>query len=337
MKGLPEGYTARPMTLEDAEIAAALANEYACAITGEAVTSAQHFQRFMGFPGMDLESSSRIVSDPTGEPCALGLVMDFHEPHVRISGWVPVLERAQGLGIGSVLHDWAVAQARRAIERAPADALVVFTQNAHDENSTARAFLANRNYQRTRSFWRMAATLGEELDEPVFPSDITLRHIDLTDDAELRRVVAALDEAFQDHYGHVEGDLEERFEAWKYQIANDPNLTSELSLVAMDGEEIAGCCIASSKFESDATRGYVNSLGVRRLWRGRGIALALLQHTFQTLRLLGRDGVALHVDSESPTGATRLYEKADMHVDQLTHEYHLELRSGIDLSTQTGA
>jgi len=66
MKGLPEGYTARPMTLEDAEIAAALANEYACAITGEAVTSAQHFQRFMGFPGMDLESSSRMCESQAG-------------------------------------------------------------------------------------------------------------------------------------------------------------------------------------------------------------------------------------------------------------------------------
>jgi len=31
---------------------------------------------------------------------------------------------------------------------------------------------------------------------------------------------------------------------------------------------------------------------------------------------------------------TRLYEKAGMRVDQLAHEYQLELRSGVDLANR---
>jgi ribosomal protein S18 acetylase RimI-like enzyme len=64
------------------------------------------------------------------------------------------------------------------------------------------------------------------------------------------------------------------------------------------------------------------------------MGLALLHHAFGVLKQKGKTGVALHVDAQSLTGATRLYEKAGMHVDQLSHEYQLELRSGEDLATR---
>ncbi len=52
--------------------------------------------------------------------------------------------------------------------------------------------------------------------------------------------------------------------------------------------------------------------GVPGGWRGLG--LALLQHTFRAYYQQGKDKVALGVDAESLTGATRLYEKAGMKV-----------------------
>jgi ribosomal protein S18 acetylase RimI-like enzyme len=58
----------------------------------------------------------------------------------------------------------------------------------------------------------------------------------------------------------------------------------------------------------------VNVLGVRRPWRRRGLALALLLHSFHELEARGMDRVALGVDAESLTGAVRLYEKAGMRV-----------------------
>jgi ribosomal protein S18 acetylase RimI-like enzyme len=53
---------------------------------------------------------------------------------------------------------------------------------------------------------------------------------------------------------------------------------------------------------------------VRKPWRRRGLGLALLQHAFTEFWRRGERTVALGVDAENPTGATRLYERAGMHV-----------------------
>jgi GNAT superfamily N-acetyltransferase len=78
----------------------------------------------------------------------------------------------------------------------------------------------------------------------------------------------------------------------------------------------------------------VNWLGVRRPWRRRGLALALLHHTFGECYRRGLQKVALGVDASSLTGATRLYEKAGMHVFRQWNTYQKELRAGKDLTTQ---
>lgn len=75
-------------------------------------------------------------------------------------------------------------------------------------------------------------------------------------------------------------------------------------------------------------------LGVRRPWRKRGIALALLRHSFSELRRRGKTSVKLGVDSHSLTGATRVYERAGMSVSMEIRSYEKELRPGVDLSTQ---
>ena len=45
--------------------------------------------------------------------------------------------------------------------------------------------------------------------------------------------------------------------------------------------------------------------------------------------------MGLGVDAQSLTGATRLYEKAGMHVDRQYANYEKELRPGEDLGTQS--
>ena len=57
-------------------------------------------------------------------------------------------------------------------------------------------------------------------------------------------------------------------------------------------------------------------IGVRRPWRGKGYAKALLLHTFREFWDRGFRRVTLGVDSQNPTGATHLYERVGMHVEQ---------------------
>jgi GNAT superfamily N-acetyltransferase len=59
--------------------------------------------------------------------------------------------------------------------------------------------------------------------------------------------------------------------------------------------------------------GWVRVLGVRRPWRRRGLGRALLLHAFSEFRRRGLVAAGLGVDTESETGAHRLYESVGMH------------------------
>ena len=67
---------------------------------------------------------------------------------------------------------------------------------------------------------------------------------------------------------------------------------------------------------------------MRRPWRQRGIARALLLHTFGELWRRDRRWAALGVDAESLTGATRLYESVGMSVRERHAQMQKVLRAG---------
>lgn len=68
-----------------------------------------------------------------------------------------------------------------------------------------------------------------------------------------------------------------------------------------------------------------NVLGVRPLWRRRGLAKALLRHSFRDFRDRGATRVGLGVDGENTTGAVRLYEHVGMRVVRRTDTYEKTL------------
>ena len=82
---------------------------------------------------------------------------------------------------------------------------------------------------------------------------------------------------------------------------------------ALDGDELAGFAVCR-KDTNDPAAGHVELLGVRRPWRKQGLGHALLLHAFQAFRQRGWTRGTLGVDASSPTGATRLYERAGMRV-----------------------
>jgi mycothiol synthase len=63
---------------------------------------------------------------------------------------------------------------------------------------------------------------------------------------------------------------------------------------------------------------YVASLGVRRDQRGRGLAKALLRHTFARAYQAGFPRITLGVDATNPTGATALYRSVGMATELVT-------------------
>jgi len=115
----------------------------------------------------------------------------------------------------------------------------------------------------------------------------------------------------------------------------EPDFDPTLWLLAMDGDQIAGISLNAAQADDDPDVGWVSSLGVLRPYRRKGLGLALLQHSFAEFYRRGKRKVGLGVDAYSLTGATRLYERAGMHVARQFSTFEKELRPGHELSTQS--
>jgi ribosomal protein S18 acetylase RimI-like enzyme len=137
-----------------------------------------------------------------------------------------------------------------------------------------------------------------------------------------RAVYGALHESFRDHWG--EGMR--AYEDWARRVAGEHRSASCFVLVAREGQQIAGVLVGRIGIGADPEAGTVDELGVRRPWRGRGLGLALLHLAFDEFRRQGLTRAMLIVDSQNPTGATRLYERAAMKVELAWDRWEKELR-----------
>src|SRR5437762_9396458 len=100
-----------------------------------------------------------------------------------------------------------------------------------------------------------------------------------------------------------------------------PNMRFDLSWLAeVDAEpgKIAGFCICevmnTRNKRNGRLDGWIDILGTIRDWRKKGLGRALLLHGLHSLRSAGLETAMLGVDSESLTGATRLYESVGFRI-----------------------
>ncbi len=223
-----------------------------------------------------------------------------------LQGFATVLPDARGRGIGSALLALIEQRASEAMARFAPDDRVVLQQWIAAANEPARRLLEQSGYQVVRRMWGMIVELAEEPPAVVWPDGITVRTP--VTEADLRATHAASREAFQDHWGYAEQPYED-FARSNIEIDTfDPSLW----FMVMDGDEVAGVMLG----EMLPDRGWVNDLAVRRPWRGRGLGEALLRHSFGVFYRRGQRTVALGVDSQNLTGATRLYERVGMRVER---------------------
>jgi ribosomal protein S18 acetylase RimI-like enzyme len=152
----------------------------------------------------------------------------------------------------------------------------------------------------------MSIDLAGPVETASLPKDLDLRVFEPATDA--RAVHTAFDEAFAEEFRA----RREAHEDWEQRLLKRPDFDPGLWFVAWDGPQVAGV-VAAYDF---GDIGWVQGLGVRAPWRGRGVGLALLTRAFAALYARDRPTVGLGVDSENETGAGRLYERAGMHVDQ---------------------
>lgn len=234
-------------------------------------------------------------------------------------------------GIGQAMFRWAEARlCAIAAERQEDSALL---QMMAEDTAYGRVALAERNgYHPVRYFYFMQRAPLDNLPDAPLPASVELRP---ARPEHLRAIWEAKEEAFADHGsayaepGHL-ASTEADYQRW----VNDPYHDLRLWQIAwaVDADAIAGLSL-NSIIEDDNTRygfrrGWINSLGVRRAWRGRGLARALLVSGMRVLRERGMTEAVLGVDADSLTGATRLYESVGYRVLNKDALYRKRIKVG---------
>ncbi|MCP4540753.1 MAG: GNAT family N-acetyltransferase [Chloroflexi bacterium] len=329
---LPEGFATRPATMDDLKAVVALYNACSIEYIDRALVEETEMRANWKMPHFNLETDTQVVLTPDGELVGYASMWDY-APHVSLFAGVRVHPAYLGRSIGTFLEQWAEERARRSISKAPESARVSLQQRAFSTNAAGQTFLRQRGYQLVRHFLSMVIEMDAPPPELVVPEGIVIRPF--VREREARALVHALRDSFKDHWGYVEQPFEDEYAQWATLMDDDPSFDESLWFVAMDGEEIAGFSLCYDVTGEGPDVGTVEELGVRRPWRRRGIAKALLGHSFTEMYRRGRTTVTLGVDASSLTGATHLYEKAGMRVRYQSDRFEKELRPGQDLSTQS--
>lgn len=330
---LPVGFTVRPAQMTDLETAVAMFNATAVAQVGREEFTVEDVGSEWKSEHFHLDTATRVVFSPDGELVGYVEVWDTRALPVSPWVWARVHPQFEGMGIGTFMLKWAEQRCREVFTRVPEEARIAMRCGTISTYQPALDLLSGYGMDPTRSFWTMRIDMEDEPETAVLPAG--LRFATLAERNDLREVMRATIEAFQDHWGFVTAPEDDEMRHWQEWTGSDHLFDPTLWFMVLDGDEVAGVSLCRINSYEDPEMAWVNSLGVRRPWRRQGLALAMLQYSFGELYRRGKRAVGLGVDADSLTGATRLYEKAGMHVIRQFVNYEKELRPGVDLATRT--
>jgi mycothiol synthase len=235
--------------------------------------------------------------------------------------------RWRGRGLGSHGVQWILERCREIhAERAPEVAAKVQLLG-YPDNSEQIALLESQGFTAVNWSAVMRAHLddGREVVEPPLPAGLTLLPYDLSWSARMREAHNA---AFRDHWGFVAWDEE----MWQQWVDGSKNFRPDISWVVVDDAdpEVVVAYVQSNEFDAyEAVTGrreaYLGKIGVRPEYRGHGLASALLRHALRGYHEAGYVESSLDVDTNNPTGAFGLYERAGYEVETRKTTYEIEL------------
>ncbi len=286
----------RPFNPDDLERLVALIN--GAALGGEAELEAKTAAAFaaeIAAPGIAPARDLRVWCGGGGAIVGFGRVRveavgREHHGRLHLS-----IAAAADAGLEAEIVRWA---ARRLVEAAPDGAPVRLVHGVGVRDPGRADRLVALGFVP----YRIKLDMGRRTAEPpnlALPEGFVLRACRGVDDA--AAYVDAHNDAFVDAHDFAPLTVAELV----HDIGGDHYRADRDLILEDEGGVIAGFCYVVV----EAGLGYIGTLGVRRPYRRRGLAGGLLA---AALRKLRDDGVAdahLHVDADSLTGATRLYQR----------------------------
>ncbi len=265
---------------------------------------------------------ARELADPRAPAATNTLSLVLRDG--SLAGWATVHERflarlarrvyldgathpaMRGRGIGRQLLGWAIARGEETLAVQPPD-LPRFLEAFRDVTAADAIELhVAHGFSAVRHYMDMQRDLALELPPEPDVAGIRIVPYEATRAEAMR---CAHNEAFADHWSSEPVETED----WDRDFVGDPHFRADLSFVAVAGDEVAGYsanyCSEADWIASDVRDAWIGQLGVRRSWRGRGLATALVVHSMAAFRAAGMGAASLGVDAENPTGAVGLYER----------------------------
>jgi mycothiol synthase len=311
----------RPTSIDDAGAVAAVIAACQLADTGKAETTAEEI--LDDWQAIDLAEDAAVVVAPNGHVVANADILNRSYISVSVYGYVHPEHR--GLGMGRALVEWGESWAHDRMDNAPEDARVVAQHYLPAANAVARELRESLDYAPVRGVYTMEIELPEPPPSPEWPDGVTVRTFVPGQDEQA--VYETVEESFRDLWGRPKNTFE-RFLTFTRADSFDPDLW----FLAEDRGEISGICLCKIV----AGQAVVETVGVLRPWRGRGLGLAMLRHAFGVFHQRCVHTAWLSVDAESITGAPRLYQRAGMHVTGTYIIHQKELRAGRLFSARSG-
>ena len=285
----------RPPREDEFDAMLELMRAHQLAVFGEADANPQDLRTWLTSPSVDVERDIRVLAQDGRLVGYADVDPTRDEPPL----WWCDLVVAPDVDRGEITKE-LVAWLEK---RAGAGTIRVWT-SAGDESSVVA--YTGLGFTPARHSYRMELDLQGEPRQPVWPDGVTVRTVE---EDEHRRVYDAMMEVWQD----TSDPMDETFDEWAHWVIRTDAFDPTLWFLAFAGDELVGFSLCREDV-SDSTAGYVATLGVRRPGRRQGLGEALLLHSFAEFRRRGYRRATLGVDATSPTGATRLYERAGMRV-----------------------
>jgi GNAT superfamily N-acetyltransferase len=238
--------------------------------------------------------------DETNGPLLYGAV-HFLQPEWR------------GRGVSHAALNWVESRLRTIAGGHDPLRSKAFTTYVSKGNTYLATILVSSGYQPARHFYKMVRPSLDDIPDFPLPEGLEVRPVR---PEQYRAIWDADIDAFRDHWGFAEPKDED----YAYWLENKAIFQPELWQIAWDPatDQVAGqvrTFIGHAENEQhNRLRGYTEFISVRRPYRRRGLARALIALSLQAQREAGMTESALSVDSENPTGANRVYEDCGFRV-----------------------
>ncbi|MCD4753163.1 MAG: GNAT family N-acetyltransferase [Anaerolineaceae bacterium] len=214
-----------------------------------------------------------------------------------------LLEDYFNTGIPEVMLSFAERKLKEMTENIPAKKEKLYSLWRMQSAEKQVEFFKANDYQPVRYFFEMLRPIDKPLDKHPLPEGLEIREVK---PEHHRKIWEAEHEAFRDHWGYSE-PTEDQYEAWSTDRLFRPRFWK----VAWEGDEICGMVgnffDEKENKEFNRQRGYTEDIFVRRPWRKRGLAKALVAESIRMFKDMGMTETALGVDAENPSGALKLY------------------------------